>query len=583
MTNNAHLKRLVLIKPFIPRLLIGLFVMIVTVAIQLIYPKAIAHFIDTLNVQRATGWYAGFAGIMMAVLTIHTLATALRYYYFESTGLMVVAGIRNKLHNVLLKQEIGFYDRHNIGELTNRLSADVEVLQDTLTMGLAISLRSLCVCIGGVIMLLLTSPLLSVILLIFLPVSIVLGKWVGKKVRVRSKSIQECQANAGKVAHENFSNIKLVHAFNRHDKAQSSYKSSIDKALEVAKAHTRFMALFRGAFSFLTYFVLLVTLWIGATQILKGALTVGELTSFVIYAAMVATSAGAVSDFWSDWMRTIGATDRIFEIIESVEESNSPSETKEGYLQGRIEFKGVNFSYPERPEETALKDFSLIINSGEKVALIGSSGAGKSTIASLLLGFYRPQQGELLFDGESTQKLHRQYIRNSIAIVEQDPALFEGSILENIAYGANTDSVEFDDICRAAKLAYADDFIKDFPHGYETLVGERGVQLSGGQKQRITIARALLRDPKILILDEATSALDSQSEQKVQQALDNLMAGRTTLMIAHRFSTIAKADRIVVLERGQIVQQGSHEELQRESAGPYYHLMGQQSITKHTA
>lgn len=583
MTNNAHLKRLVLIKPFIPRLLIGLFVMIVTVVIQLVYPKAIAHFIDTLNVQRTTGWYAGFAGVMMAVLTIHTIATALRYYYFESTGLMVVAGIRSKLHNVLLKQEIGFYDKHNIGELTNRLSADVEVLQDTLTMGLAISLRSLCVCIGGVVMLLLTSPLLSIILLIFLPVSIVLGKWVGKKIRVRSKSIQECQANAGKVAHENFSNIKLVHSFNRHDKAQSSYNSSIDKALDVAKAHTRFMALFRGAFSFLTYFVLLVTLWIGATQILKGALTIGELTSFVIYAAMVATSAGAVSDFWSDWMRTIGATDRIFEIIESVEESNSPSETKEGHLQGNIEFKGVNFSYPERPEETALKDFNLTINAGEKVALIGSSGAGKSTIASLLLGFYKPQQGELLFDGESTHKLSREYIRNSIAIVEQDPSLFEGSVLDNIAYGATTDSVDFEDVRRAAKLAYADDFIKDFPHGYETLVGERGVQLSGGQKQRITIARALLRDPKILILDEATSALDSQSEQKVQQALDNLMVGRTTLMIAHRFSTIAKADRIVVLERGRIVQQGTHQELQREGAGPYYHLMGQQLTTKHTA
>lgn len=579
MNKSVHLKRLELIKPFAKRLIIGVTVMIVTVAIQLLYPKVVSYFIDTLDVTRTTAWYAGFAGIMLLVLTVHSLATALRYYVFESTGLMVVARIRQKLHKALLKQNIGFYDKHNIGELTNRLSADVEVLQDTLTMGLAISLRSLCVCIGGVVMLLLTSPILSIVLLVFLPVSLLLGKWVGRNVRERSKNIQQSQADASKVAHENFSNIKLVHAFNRQSTAQANYKSSINVALDIAKSCTKFLATFQGTFSFLTYFVLLITLWIGATQILQGALTVGELTSFVIYSAMVASSAGAVSDFWSDWMRTIGATDRIFEIIESspsAQPSLTHKPTKDIHLEGNISFQGVTFSYPERPETKALSNFSMSINSGEKVALIGSSGAGKSTIASLILGFYRADEGSVLFDGQSFDRIGADHVRSFVSIVEQEPSLFSGTIYDNIAYGAVSDKVTYDDIVHVSKLAFAHDFIESFPSGYQTVVGERGVQLSGGQKQRITIARALLRDPKILILDEATSALDSASELKVQQALDNLMKNRTTIMIAHRYSTIEKADRIVVLDRGTLVQQGTHAELRRYKEGLYYQLMGHQ-------
>lgn len=584
MINNEHLKRLALIKPFVRRLFAGLVVMIVTVVIQLLYPKAISQFIDTLDITRTTAWYAGFAGVMLAVLAIHAITTALRYYIFESTGLMVVANIRRRVHKALLLKSAAFYDRHNIGELTNRLSSDVEILQDTLTMGLAISLRSLFVCIGGCVMLLLISPLLSIVLLVFLPISLYCGRWVGKGVRKRSKRIQQCQANAAKVAHENFLNIKLVHAFNRQERAQNNYTDSINKALDVSKSCTRFLAIFQGGFSFLTYFVLLVTLWIGAVQILQGALTVGELTSFVIYAVMVASSAGAVSDFWSEWMRTIGATDRVFEIIEPLidtkkrAERNSIESREDVPLQGNIEFENVTFSYPERMKEQALKNFSLKIAEGQKVALVGSSGAGKSTVASLLLGFYSLSKGRLLFDGRPSNELSIESVRNSIAIVEQEPSLFSGTIMENIAYGStiDADNIDFDDICQVAKQAYAHDFIESFPDGYQTIVGERGVQLSGGQKQRITIARALLRNPKILILDEATSALDSASEHKVQQAMENLMRGRTTIVIAHRYATIAHADKIVVIDNGEIVQQGSHTELQSEKNGLYLSLMGHQ-------
>ncbi|MGH8051863.1 MAG: ABC transporter ATP-binding protein [Arenimonas sp.] len=572
---NPHFQRLKLLQPFIGRLLVGLLFMVLAVVIQLAYPKALSYFIDNVGTRKSDDWYTTLALVMLGVIIVQAVSTTLRYYYFESTGYMVVTKIRRHLYDALINKSIGYYDGINVGELTNRLSADVEVLHETLTMGLAIAVRCLCIFIGGVVMLLLISPVLSLMLAFFVPASLLLGTWAGEKIRIRAKDIQDSQAECGKVAHEHFTNIRLVHAFNQYKTALLKYFVATQNALSISVSSTRLFATVRGGSSFLVYLALLVTLWLGARQINEGTLTIGELTGFILYASMVTDSASAISDFWTEWMRTIGATEKIFKIISTV-----PTSSEHGYakknLQGNLRFDNVVFSYPERPGETALNGISFKVSAGEKVALVGISGAGKSTIANLVLGFYLPDQGNVIFDDIHSTRMDIGEIRNNIAIVEQEPSLFSGSILENIAFAVSERNVGLSEVIEAAKLAYADEFIKNFQDGYNTIVGDRGVQLSGGQKQRIAIARALLRNPKILILDEATSALDSASELQVQKALDQLMQGRTTIIIAHRYSTVVKADRIMVLDAGRIVQQGPHVELIQQQAGLYFHLMENQ-------
>ncbi|MED5523265.1 MAG: ABC transporter transmembrane domain-containing protein [Pseudomonadota bacterium] len=546
--------------------------MSVTVVIQLLYPKALAYFIDHLGQTLAPGWFSRFALMMLALLLVQAGATALRYYLFESTGLMLVTAVREQVHRVLLRQEVAFFDRHNVGELTNRLSTDVEALQDTFTMGMAISLRSALVCVGGIVLLIATSPLLSLAMLPFIPLSLYLGKKVGRQIQARSAQIQASQALCGQVAHENLSNIRLVRAFNHQPLAQHRYQQATAEAFGQSLGRTRYLARFQGFSSLLIYLVLVLTLWLGANLIASNALSVGELTSFVLYSAMVTASAGAISNFWSEWMRALGATQHLFELLDG----DRPDPPKGLAAKAHaIRFKNVSFAYPGRPDKPALDQVNLALHQGEKVALVGPSGAGKSTVASLLLGFYTPDTGQLLFDGIDSTKLDWQALRAQVAVVEQEPSLFFGTIKDNIAFGAGNVTPSQQAIEAAARLANAHDFISQFAKGYDTEVGERGVQLSGGQKQRIAIARALLRNPRLLILDEATSALDSASEQLVQDALDNLMTGRTTLIIAHRQSTIAKADRILVMDHGKVVQQVSPGALVDQPDTPYARLFGQ--------
>ncbi|UMR28795.1 ATP-binding cassette domain-containing protein [Massilia sp. MB5] len=571
---NPHLERLQLLRPFAGRLALGLFFMVLTVMVQLAYPKAIAYFIDGMSEKKSESWFILLGSLMLGVFILQAIATTLRYYLFESTGYMIVTRIRRQLFGALIGKKISFFDRHNVGELSNRLTADVEVLHETLTMGAAISLRCLCILIGGVTMLLIISPALTLMLAFFIPASLLLSHWAGKRIRKHSRNMQQSQADCGKTAYEHLANIRLVHAFNQSRTAARRYGQSTEDALKVSLSTTRMMAAFRGWSIFLVYMSLLVTLWFGAKLILEDALTIGELTAFILYSTMVTDAASAVTDFWSEWMRTIGATERIFELIGEQEEV-APTVAALA-LQGNVAFRDVVFAYPERPDKLALRGISFTIAAGEKIALVGASGAGKSTIASMLLGFYEAQQGSIAFDGTALTPVNASAMRDNIAIVEQEPSLFSGSIYENIAFAVSEREASLAEVMAAARLANAHDFIQAFPQGYETIVGERGVQLSGGQKQRVAIARALLRNPRILILDEATSALDSASEVQVQNALDKLMAGRTTIIIAHRYSTIVKADRILVLEQGRIAQQGSHRELMQDAAGLYHYLMENQ-------
>nr|WP_202419657.1 ABC transporter ATP-binding protein [Pseudoduganella guangdongensis] len=549
----------------------GLLCMALAVAVQLAYPKALAYFIDNAGKGREAAWYGTFFLAALAVLVLQGFAATLRYYLFQSTGYMIVTSIRRQVYAALLRQPVAFFDQHHVGELTSRLAADAEELHDALSMGLSIALRCLIIVAGAAAMLLAISPALCLVLLCYTPLSMLLSAWSGKRLKARARAIQHGQAEAGKVAHEYLANARLVRAFGQYRRAQQHYEAATASALQTAIASTRLFGAVRGVSSFLTYFALLLTLGYGAHLINQGTLSIGELTAFIIYAAMATESAGMVNDFWSDWMRTVGATERLFEMIDSA----PPPEPEAGgaALAGQFAFDCVSFRYPERPQHLALDKVDFRVSAGQKIALVGPSGAGKSTIASMLLGFYEPEAGRVLFDGRPCPA---HAARAGIAIVEQEPALFAGSIHDNIAFALPGRSASRDEVAAAARLANAHGFISAFPHGYNTEVGERGVQLSGGQKQRLTIARALLRNPAILILDEATSALDAASETQVQAALERLMEGRTTIIIAHRFSTIVKADRILVMQDGRIVQQGRHEELIRDRSGLYFDLMQHQ-------
>jgi ATP-binding cassette, subfamily B, bacterial len=400
---NPHLQRLQLLRPFAPRLCAALCVMAVTVGIQLVYPRALSYFIDNVNTHRSSEWYTGLALTMLAILTAQAAASTLRYYLFETTGYMIVTRARRLLYGALMHKPIGFYDKHNVGELTSRLSADADVLHDTLSTGLPIALRSLLIFIGGTAMLLAISPSLSLVLVLFVPATILLAKWGGKSLRSLSGDIQGSQAECGKVANEHFANIRLVRAFNQHRTAIARYFTASERSLQVAMSSTRMFAAFRGMSSMLVYLALLATLWLGAGMIGRGELTIGELTAFLVYANMVSESAGAVSDAWSDWMRTIGATERVFEMMGDAGSASNASDAADksgaanaGRLAGHIHFSDVSFHYPERPERRALDNVSFTVDVGEKIALVGPSGAGKSTIAAMLLGFYAPGGQDLV-------------------------------------------------------------------------------------------------------------------------------------------------------------------------------------------
>ncbi|MDW3190969.1 MAG: ABC transporter transmembrane domain-containing protein [Cytophagales bacterium] len=574
---STNMQRLKLVKPFLGRIFLGFVMMLIAAIIQLSFPKAISYFIDNVSENASSDWLIVPAIVVFFTFIIYCATTALRFYLFETTGAMIVKALRERLFSSIVRQEIGFFDTTQTGELTSRLTVDIDLLKDALSMNLAIMIRSLIVGIGGLVMIFILSPLLSVLVLITLPITLILTKWLGKKVRSKSMALQDHISGSVHIAQESFSNVRIIQAFNQTKKAEENYGASASSVLRQSIENVRLMSTLQGLSTFTSFSTLLITVLVGGVLITGDHLTIGELTSFILYAGMVSMSVNAISSLWGEWMRSYGATERVFELLERVSAVQTYQKGLASVrLQGNVEFNQVSFTYPGRKEKEVLHSFDLKIKTGEKVALVGPSGAGKTTVANLLLGFYEPKRGCIRFDGIDSATLDYGSIRDAISIVEQEPVLFTGTIAENIGFALSNPLDAMDKIQHAATQANAHDFILNFPGGYNTPVGEKGVQLSGGQKQRIAIARALIKDPRILILDEATSALDSESELLVQDALNKLMEGRTTIIIAHRYSTIAQADKLVVLDKGEVVQYGEHQDLIENEEGLYHKLVSNQ-------
>jgi ATP-binding cassette subfamily B protein len=442
-------------------------------------------------------------------------------------------------------------------------------------VNISMGLRNAAQALGGIALLLYTSPVLTGLMLAIVPAVAVGAVTYGRKVRGLSKQTQDALAAANEVAEESLSGIRTVRSFAAERHEVERYRSATERAYDIARNRIKQSSFFLAGASSAGYLSSAVVLWYGVRLVQANKMTVGGLTSFLIYSLMVAFALGALADLWADFMRASGAAERVFELIDRLPSIPSTGGERLASVQGRIEFQEVRFAYPTRPDVPVLQGIDLKLEPGEVVAIVGPSGAGKSTIAGLLARMYDPQGGRLLLDGQELRSLDPEWLRQRIGTVAQEPMLFASSIADNIRYGrmdATDAQVE-----AAARAANAHEFISRFPEGYRTLVGERGVQLSGGQKQRIAIARAVLKDPRLLVLDEATSALDAESEHLVQEALERLMKGRTTLIIAHRLSTVIGADRVVVLEGGRVVQSGDHSTLMGQE-GLYRRLVERQFV-----
>jgi ABC-type multidrug transport system fused ATPase/permease subunit len=495
-------------------------------------------------------------------LGIQTVFSFMRVYLLTEVGEKSLAGMRKDVYSKLLTMPMSFFSEKRVGELSNRISSDLSQIQDAISFTLAEFLRGIFTLIIGLIFIFWISIKLALIMLAVVPVIAVSAVVFGKRIRKMARKAQDQLAESGTIVQETFQGITVVKAFTSEFYEIGRYVKSIYAVVDTAIRNARYRGAFVSFMIFSVFGAIAMVIWYGANMIQAGQLTFGSLVMFVVFSVFVGGTFGSFADMFSQLQKTLGATQSVREILRS---EGEPVELKQTtvepayLLKGNVRFEHVAFCYPGRKDVPVLKDLSLTAANGEQIAIVGPSGAGKTTIASLLLHFYEPDSGVLLFDERPASEFPLSQLRMQMALVPQDVILFGGSIKENIAYGKVNAGDE--EIMEAAKKANAHEFVARFPEQYETIVGERGIKLSGGQRQRIAIARAILKDPAILILDEATSSLDSESEQLVQEALENLMRGRTSFVIAHRLSTIRNADKIVVIDKGIVSEAGTHMEL----------------------
>ena len=573
MDSNRQLAKKVLnlARPEFKTLVIAGFFLAVASICQLAFPQVIRNMVDVALQAKDLNKINQIILLILVVFTLQAVASTIRYYLFTMAGERIVQRLRRNLYTAILQQEIAFFDFNKTGELISRISSDTTILQNAVSVNVSMGLRNLAGAIGGLILMIYTSPQLALSMLIVIP-PVALGAAIfGKKIRNFSRRAQDNLAEASIIAEETISGIRTVRSFAQEEFEQNRYNNSLNNSLLAVQDKVKQISLFIFLASLLGYYAISGVIWFGGKQVVSSELSIGDLTQFLIYLMIVAFSVGSLGGLWGDFMSAVGAGKRIFEILDRKSTMDLQSGIKLETLTGTVDFKDVNFSYPARPELKVLADFNLKLYPNQVVALVGPSGSGKTTVAALLTRLYDVNSGKILLDNNSIKILEPNWLRNQIGLVSQEPILISSTVEENIKYGNNLATHE--DVIQAAKLANAHDFIMSFTDQYKTLVGERGIQLSGGQKQRVAIARAILKNPKILILDEATSALDTESESLVQDALNKLMKNRTTLVIAHRLSTVQNSNLICVLENGKIVESGQHRDLLKNENGLYRKLV----------
>ncbi len=539
--------------------------LIVAAGVGLAFPQVVRHLLDAAFENRDRRLLDRIAIALLALFALQGVMNFVQVYLLTSTTERVIAGLRQDVFAHLVRLSPGFYTERRTGELTSRLSADLAVLQSLLSTWISEMSRQLLFLIGGLVLLTLTHPRLTTTTLAVVPIVVGAAFLFGRRLRKASTGVQDRVAEAMATADEAFSQIRTVQSFHREAHETARFSSHLAEVVDAAITRAKLRAMFFGIVGFIAFGGVVAVLWEGGQLVLDGALTPGALVSFLLYAITVAAAVGSLASLFGSYQEAIGAVTRIFELLETqptVQEPTRAARLARPVL-GEVAFEGVTFRYADTLPDV-LHHIDLTIGSGEVVALVGPSGAGKTTVASLLPRFWDVTHGRITLDGRDIRELSFEDLRGAIGMVPQEPALFSGTIRENIAYARADEGgppPTNQEIVAAASAAHAIEFIERLPEGFETRVGERGVKLSGGQRQRLAIARVFLKNPAVVVLDEATSSLDTESERAIEAAMEDLLRGRSTLIIAHRLSTVRRADRVVVLEGGRIVETGTHEQL----------------------
>ena len=575
-SNPRVLLRLVgLLAPYCWRLTLAALALLLASGSVLLLGQGLRLMIDQGFMAADSNALSRALGVMLSVVAVLALASALRYYLVTWIGERLAADLRRRVFDHLLTLEPGFFESAQApsqaaGEIVSRLTADTSVLQSLFGSSVSLALRNLLMLIGAVVLMLITQPWLSAIVLLGIPATVLPILWFGRRVRRLSRHSQDRVAELGRYADEALSGIRTVQAFTHETVDRRDYAQRVEDAFASAVTRIRQRAWLTGLAMLVVFAAVGIMLWQGGQAVLAGTMTAGELSAFVFYAVLAAGAVATLAEVAGDVQRAAGAAERLLELLDTRPRIASPTQPTPlpSPLAGELRFEKVRFTYPGR-ETPALADFELTIAPGERVALVGPSGSGKSTLLALLLRFHDPDTGILRLDGIDLRQLDLQELRSALGLVAQEPVLFSGTVADNLRYGRPNAGLEI--LRNAARDANALTFIEALPQGFDTPLGPGGVQLSGGQRQRLAIARALLKDPRVLLLDEATSALDAESERLVQQALDRLMVGRTSLVIAHRLATVVAADRLLVLDEGRLVAAGRHDELMLDSP-LYRHL-----------